>query len=1069
MVVVGAARFTVLSDRLVRIEYLGSAAGFEDRPTHAVRRREVSSPPPRFTTKLMGKRRIIETARFQLAYAVGQPFSASSLQIRPSPALAAGSPSSSFTPWKFGDVDLRNLGAPTGTDGIGSGLLSRSGWAVLDDSTSRTINILTDWLDTSNTNAVDCYVFLHGHSYADALRDFRLISGAAPLPPRFALGAMWDRSYDADPEAIIASHAARNLPLDAVILGRVDHKRWADPAATLGRLAAAGLGVALAAGEADCSLIHPEVPHWAAAAKRLLGANAPVLLHPTTLDALKTGDGGGYCVNRLFAEAVDDVLLRPLEDDGVDGWWSKAGGGCASELVDNSGCVSIDAAAWRTRHRYTAPRRRRINAARNNPHELVASGSRAEKRGFAVGAYGGLGSHRYPLGFASGSYLSTWASLLALIKGTNRAANVGYGAWAHELKVASMRDKEELRTRWLQWSAFSPLLRTSPRDSVAAAPSAFAAANRDALRQREELLPYIYTAYRVYLDTGLPLVRPCYFEWPTAEGAYGGGLPAAQDNQEGRTATPTPSQVVTPASGASPSDGVALLLPVETAVTSATQSPILQLAALAGNAALLAEVEAAHIAGVPLPSSRQEHVRNSAIAELSKRKRGDLAALQTLSNDAIVRQHGPRARSHLEHRPALRRGSAGGKPLLVSKMPLAAAGTALGVAPLHQSIGAISAKTAPRISALEQLRAKYGMRRRLTDAKDVATQVLFSKWESILRHSTVAAGAGKATTPSRQGGPAALHAQYMFGPDLLVSAIVRPTAAQEDSLARVDVWFPPGHWIERHGGATFAGGARTGTWHRDLRYELSEFPVFCRANAIIPSLPLFDGSPASARRGDSGGSTVGVARRQYDHIVWTVHTYHWPLLVGGADRSFSANGSVYEDDGTTTAYLAASKDGAAWTTGKYSYSEAKKQLRFTLSTNGTYEELSRRRKITLRLRNSVPAAYVRLGDDPNNKLPFCEDGWSPPHKNLVRGFPKGCFSYSTATATLTVTLPEVLTSSGVELVVHFAGFADTLPMMTGVRGAMRHVDLAADALKARGAATLAEAVAFSAHADVRAI
>ena len=45
-------------------------------------------------------------------------------------------------------------------------------------------------------------------------------------------------------------------------------------------------------------------------------------------------------------------------------------------------------------------------------------------------------------------------------------------------------------------------------------------ANRDALRMRAELLPYIYTAAREAHDTGLGLIRPMYYEYSEIDEAY---------------------------------------------------------------------------------------------------------------------------------------------------------------------------------------------------------------------------------------------------------------------------------------------------------------------------------------------------------------------------------------------------------------------------------------------------------------------------------------------------------------------------------------------------------------------
>jgi hypothetical protein len=69
---------------------------------------------------------------------------------------------------------------------------------------------------------------------------------------------------------------------------------------------------------------------------------------------------------------------------------------------------------------------------------------------------------------------------------------------------------------------------------------------------------------------------------------------------------------------------------------------------------------------------------------------------------------------------------------------------------------------------------------------------------------------------------------------------------------------------------------------------------------MIATLPLFDGSHTSAARGDSGGSTVGTAQRDYDHLVFTIHLDGTSYVPGKAStKTFTT--SVYEDDGQSTA------------------------------------------------------------------------------------------------------------------------------------------------------------------------
>jgi alpha-glucosidase (family GH31 glycosyl hydrolase) len=78
--------------------------------------------------------------------------------------------------------------------------------------------------------------------------------------------------------------------------------------------------------------------------------------------------------------------------------------------------------------------------------------------------WGGLGNHRYPIGF-SGDVVSVWKSLVFQPYFTATAANVGCAYWSHDIGGHMPGPiSAELFTRWLQFGAFSPILRThTPR------------------------------------------------------------------------------------------------------------------------------------------------------------------------------------------------------------------------------------------------------------------------------------------------------------------------------------------------------------------------------------------------------------------------------------------------------------------------------------------------------------------------------------------------------------------------------------------------------------------------------
>ena len=73
----------------------------------------------------------------------------------------------------------------------------------------------------------------------------------------------------------------------------------------------------------------------------------------------------------------------------------------------------------------------------------------------AFHGWGGLGNHRYQIGF-SGDTVSVWPSLAFQPWFTSTAANVGYAYWSHDIggHMPGAVDPE-LFTRWVQFGAFS--------------------------------------------------------------------------------------------------------------------------------------------------------------------------------------------------------------------------------------------------------------------------------------------------------------------------------------------------------------------------------------------------------------------------------------------------------------------------------------------------------------------------------------------------------------------------------------------------------------------------------------
>ncbi|MGM7423582.1 TIM-barrel domain-containing protein [Cellulosimicrobium sp. CpK407] len=529
-------RITVLADGLVRLERAEDGV-FEDRASAFALHRDLPVPDFRVTRPGTGPADGVEivTDRLRLRYD-GGPFSASGLSVE-----VLGAHSAYHGVWRYGQrgpgvpataVPVEpdavgngpgNLGGTARTldeaDGpvpLGPGVVSRDGWAVIDDSAGL---VLDDdgWVAPRDGSRQDLYVFAYGHDYRAALRALYALSGPQPVLPRYALGTWWSRfhRYSADSYAELVRRFRREgVPLSVAVLDMdwhvtdVDPRHgsgWTgyswnrdlfpDPAAFLRSLHDDGLRVTLNVHPAD-------------------GVRAFEDAYPAMAEALGLDPESGEPVafdatDRDFLRAYVEVLHRGLERDGVDFWWVDWQQGGVSRVP------GIDP-LWMLNH---------VHYLDNAGEASRAAASRAT-RALTFSRYAGPGSHRYPVGFSGDSVIS-WESLDFQPYFTATASNIGYGWWSHDVggHMHGTRD-DELATRWVQLGVFSPILRlhSAGNPFTRKEPWTFGPEARDAqvaaLRLRHRLLPYLHTMNVRAARAGVPLVQPLYHEWPEAPEAY---------------------------------------------------------------------------------------------------------------------------------------------------------------------------------------------------------------------------------------------------------------------------------------------------------------------------------------------------------------------------------------------------------------------------------------------------------------------------------------------------------------------------------------------------------------------
>ena len=522
---VGSARFTVLTDRLLRLEW--SADGrFEDRATLTFVNRHLSVP--KFTAVREGEGVVIDTGRLKLVYRGGR-FAPETLAI---------------DGWKFGDADAGNLlGTARTVDEVGSlkdllprmgkGILSRDGWAVVDDSTNHVFvaaaNHWKNWVaPRPQGDRQDLYYFGYGHDYKGALADYAKVAGRIALPPKWCFGYWWSRYWlysDREVKDLVSTIKSMDVPMDVMILDMDWHETWEcgkyglgkdcprdefgqkpgwtgytwnrrlfpNPDETLGWLHARGLKVG--ANLHPASGIEPREDCYAAF-KRDYGW---------------TGDGSipYRLTDPKWADVYFKDALDPLERQGIDFWWLDW-----QQWLTDKDVPGLSNTFW-LNHVFA---------------QHQAERDAGKLRPFIYHRWGGLGSHRYQIGF-SGDSIVSWDTLAYMPWFTATSANVGYGYWGHDLgghmqpATPSLGKDGDLFLRWLQAGVFQPIFKThsccdpSIERRIWQYPEEVAEL-RAAIRLRYRLVPYLYTQARTAWETGVSVCRPMYYEWPEDGRAY---------------------------------------------------------------------------------------------------------------------------------------------------------------------------------------------------------------------------------------------------------------------------------------------------------------------------------------------------------------------------------------------------------------------------------------------------------------------------------------------------------------------------------------------------------------------
>lgn len=533
VIIEGKARFTILTPHLIRIEWSDSGQ-FEDKASLTFVNR--SMPVTAYSIVNIDNWLELNTSDLKLRYRKNSSgFNSKTLNV----SFLNGE---EMVTWYPGLNDDKNLLGTTRTvdgyegtirhsDGkkleLEHGLISQSGWSLIDDSETLLFKDkpLGNEIESRKEGNSDWYLFAHGRDYKSALNDFAMVSGKIPLPPKFAFGYWWSRYWaysDSELRDLIKDFRTYDIPLDVLIIDMDWHETHGltsiNPETTPFQ------GMLGWTGYTWNKSLFPEPEsflNWTNENNLQVALN----LHPADgispmensykdmnlalgSNSVNSGDWIEYKLSDpQWSEAYFDTVIRPHEFIGVDFWWLDWQQWPTSKFAE-----SLSNTFW-LNHSFFKDMERQY----------------PEKRPLIFHRWGGLGNHRYQVGF-SGDAIISWKSLAYQPYFTATASNVGYGYWSHDIgghidAYDDLAKNGELYLRWIQYGALSPVLRThSSKSDVAERriwkyPDYFEDM-RAAIQRRYSLFPVFYGLAREAHDTGVSITRPMYYEYPNEEAAY---------------------------------------------------------------------------------------------------------------------------------------------------------------------------------------------------------------------------------------------------------------------------------------------------------------------------------------------------------------------------------------------------------------------------------------------------------------------------------------------------------------------------------------------------------------------
>ncbi|WP_282081454.1 TIM-barrel domain-containing protein [Aquimarina algiphila] len=363
------------------------------------------------------------------------------------------------------------------------------------------------------------YQVIAGDDWKDLMYEYTELTGKQPLPPRWAFGNFASRfGYHSERETreTVEKFAKDSIPLDAVILdiywfgkdikghmGNLEFLKdsFPNPKQMINDFAINGVKTVL--------ITEPFVltssKKWdEAASKGVLGTD--IEGKPFTYDFYFGNTGIIDIYNPKGKEWFWNIYKEHVKDFGVAGWWGDLG----EPEVHPSDLQHAVGSADEVHNIYGHDWARMIQEGYHKDF--------TDQRPFILMRAGYSGSQRFGMIPWSGDVNRTWGGLQPQTEIALQMGMQGMGYMHSDLGgfAGGETFDAELYTRWLQYGVFQPIFRPHAQEHIAPEPvfhdKKTKALAKKSIELRYSLLPYNYTIAFNNNQTGMPLMRPLFFE-----------------------------------------------------------------------------------------------------------------------------------------------------------------------------------------------------------------------------------------------------------------------------------------------------------------------------------------------------------------------------------------------------------------------------------------------------------------------------------------------------------------------------------------------------------------------------